>query len=428
MAKLLGIGQYSTVDPNFTPVPFDQLPESTKKTLESNGRQFGLDARGYYEARGGLDASGYFGDSWRSTKNLTPAEYTAAVAKGGGAAVNAATEAKQASFAGPSQSPTSFTTTSTTQAEAEARAKAKAEAEARAAAEATAKADAKRAIGQSAWDFLFSEFSSYGMGSLVEPLKVFITEGLSPAELTLRLRETDGYKKRFAANQARIQKGLRALSEAEYVLEEDKYQEIMRRYGLPETYYARGEMGRQEGFEKLIGGDVSPIELEDRIQTAYNRVINAAPEVTASLRSFYPEINQGDLLAYFLDTDKAIQNIKRKVTAAEIGGAAAMSGLATSATRAEELARYGVTGEAAREGFQAISDTLPTAQKLSSIYAKQGIGPYTQTTAEQQTFGLAGATEAKKKLRKLTELETASFSGQAGAAGGALGRERAGQF
>jgi hypothetical protein len=290
---------------------------------------------------------------------------------------------------------------------------------------AQAAAEEKRRQGQSAYDLLFSQFQLYGLGALVEPLKGFIMDGLSPAEFTIRLRDTDAYRKRFAANQARIQKGLRALSEAEYINLEDQYQDVMRRYGLPETYYSRGDMGRQEGFEKFISGDVSPVELEDRIQTAQRRVINAAPEVTASLRSFYPEIGQGDLLAYFLDPDKAIENIKRKVTAAEIGGAATMSGLTAGATRAEELARYGVTGEAARQGFQTIADILPRGSQLAEIYKQS---PYTQTTAEQEVFGLTGATEASKRRRQLTQLEQAAFSGQAGTAGGALGRERAGAF
>jgi hypothetical protein len=284
-------------------------------------------------------------------------------------------------------------------------------------------AEDKRRQGQSAYDLLFEQFNNYGLGALVEPLKGFIMEGLSPAEFTIRLRDTDAYKKRFAANQARIQKGLRALTEAEYIGLEDQYQDVMRRYGLPENYYTRGDMGRQEGFEKFIGGDVSPVELEDRIQTAQRRVINAAPEITASLRSFYPEIGQGDLLAYFLDPDKAIENIKRKVTAAEIGGAATMAGLATGATRAEELARYGVTQEQARQGFQTIAEVLPRGSQLSEIYKQS---PYTQTTAEQEVFGLTGATEASKRRRQLAQLEQASFSGSSGMSGGALGRERAG--
>ena len=290
---------------------------------------------------------------------------------------------------------------------------------------------------QSAYDLLFEQFSQYGLGGLIEPLKGFIEEGISPAELTLRLRNTDAYKKRFAANQQRINRGLRALSEAEYIGLEDQYQNVMRQYGLPASYYTRGDMGRQEGFEKFISGDVSAAELEDRIQTAQNRVINAAPEIATTLKSFYPDITNGDILAYALDPDKAITEIRRKVTAAEIGGAATMAGLnritpdmtpeqiAAIRGRAEELGRYGVTAQAARQGFQTVAEVAPRGGQLASFYKET---PYTQTTAEQEVFGLTGAVEAGRQRRKLTELETAAFSGQAGAAGGAFARDRAGAF
>ena len=289
-------------------------------------------------------------------------------------------------------------------------------------------ADQKRQAGQSAYNLLFEEFNRYGLGALVAPLQNFIVEGLSPAEFTLRLRDTDAYKKRFAANQARVQKGLTALDEATYIGLEDKYQEIMRQYGLPESYYSRGDMGRQEGFEKFIANDVAPTELEDRIITAQNRVLNAAPEVGRALREFYPDITNGDILAYALDPQQAITNIKRKVTAAEIGAGAMQAGLKTGVSRAEELQRFGITGEQARQGFQTIADVLPTASKLGDIYSKQGMGAYDQATAEQEVFGITGAAQAAQKRRRLAQLETAQFSGTSGAAGGALGRERAGQF
>ena len=281
---------------------------------------------------------------------------------------------------------------------------------------------------RSAYDLLFEQFNQYGLGGLIEPLKGFITEGISPAEFTIRLRETDAYKKRFAANAQRIARGLTALSEAEYIGLEDQYQSIMRNYGLPASYYTRGDMGRQEGFERFIAGDVSAAELEDRIITAQNRVINAAPQVGEALRQFYPGITNGDILAYALDPDKALSEIKRKVTAAEIGGAAMAQGLATGVARAEELGRYGVTAEQARQGYQAVASVLPRASVLGDIYAKQGLGEYNQATAEQEVFGIAGSAEAERKRRKLSELEQASFSGSSGIAQGALARDRAGAF
>lgn len=284
--------------------------------------------------------------------------------------------------------------------------------------------DAQKAQRQSAYDLLYQQFNEYGLGSLVTPLKDLIQQGISPSEFTLRLRESDAYKKRFAANAARVAKGLRALSEAEYIGLEDQYQNVMRRYGLPESYYAKGEMGVQPGFEKFIGGDVSAAELEDRIQTAQNRVINAAPEVSQALKQFYPDITNGDILAYALDPQNALANINRKVTAAEIGGAALGAGLATDLARAEQLQKYGVTGAAAQQGYQTIGAGLQRGSELASIYSQ---APYTQATAEQEVFGLPSATEAKKKRQQLTGLEKATFGGQTGA-GGAFARERAGQF
>jgi hypothetical protein len=281
----------------------------------------------------------------------------------------------------------------------------------------------KRADRKSAYDLLYSEFKQYGLEALVSPLKSLIEEGVSPSEFTLRLRETDAYKKRFAANAQRVAKGLRALSEAEYIGTEDQYQDVMRRYGMPESYYAKGDLGVQSGFEKFLAGDVSAVELEDRIQTAQNRVVNSNPEVAKALKEFYPGISNGDILAYVLDPSNAIEQIKRKVTAAEIGGAAIQSGLKTGMTRAEELAAAGITKQQAQQGFQTVAEVAPRGSQLAEIYKQS---PYTQTTAEQEVFGLAGATEASKQRKKLTQLETAAFSGSAGA--GAIARDRAGAY
>ena len=289
-----------------------------------------------------------------------------------------------------------------------------------------AAAAAATAERKSAYDLLYAQFAQYGLQSLVAPLEGLIKEGIPASEFTIRLRETDAYKKRFAANAQRINKGLKALSEAEYLGLEDSYQGIMRQYGLPESYYARGDMGIQQGFEKFIAGDVSPAELETRISTAYNRVINANPEVVSALKQYYPNITNGDILSYALDPEKALTDINKKVTAAEIGGAAIGAGLGIGMARAEELGAFGVSKSQAQQGYQTIADILPSAKKLSDIYAKQGLGAYDQAVAEQEVFGISGAATAAQKRRKLTELETAQFSGSTGV--GALARKRAGQF
>lgn len=281
----------------------------------------------------------------------------------------------------------------------------------------------KTAERRSAFNILKMEFDQYGLGTLVDKISNLLTDGTPPAEFALRLRDTQEYKDRFKANEVRLSKGLAALSPAEYVALEDQYQNVMRNYGLPETYYSKDTTGRQLGFEQLLANDVSATELEERVITAQDRVLKANPEVARALKQFYPGITNGDILAYALDSKNALKDIQRKVTAAEIGGAALAQGLNTAASRAEELAGYGVTKQQAQQGFESVAAVAPRGGQLAAIYKED---PYTQQTAETEVFNLAGSAEAKKKREKLASLETAAFSGQSGR--GAIDRERAGSI
>lgn len=279
---------------------------------------------------------------------------------------------------------------------------------------------ARQGERQSAYDLLYSQFKQYGLETLVEPLKELITSGASPAEFTIKLRESKPYQQRFAGNAKRIANGLAAVDESTYLKLEDQYQNIMRNYGLPATYWKPGDLGTQDSFTNLIANDVSATELESRISTAQKRVINANPEIAYTLKQFYPEITNGDILAYALDPKNALDAINRKVTAAEIGGAALAQGLTTSLGGAEDLASYGVTKDQAQKGYQSVAGVLPRGSQLADIYGEQ---PYTQQTAEAEIFGTAGSAEAKKRREKLVSLEQAAFGGSSGVS--ALGRDKA---
>jgi hypothetical protein len=289
----------------------------------------------------------------------------------------------------------------------------------------TSIADTTRRAGESAYNILYKKFSEFGLGSLVQEVERYIKDGLSEDEFTLRLRETESYQKRFGANKQRIGKGLAALSEAEYIQMEDKYQDVMRQYGLPASYYEKDSMGTQKGFQDLLANDVSNTELEDRLIVAQDRVLKSNPEVLKALKDFYPDIKNGDILAYTLDPKNAIKDIQRKVTAAEIGGAAMQSGLKSNLARAEELQKYGVDKSAATEGYSTIGAGLQRGSELASIY---GESPYSQATAESEVFKLTGAQEARKQRQKVTGLEKATFGGQTGISQGALARDRAGGY
>ena len=278
---------------------------------------------------------------------------------------------------------------------------------------------------KSAFAIALDLLSEYGISSLSSEVQSLLQENIGLNEFSIRLKETEPYKKRFAANAARIASGLRALSEAEYIELEDTYAKTFRNYGLPASYYTKGTDGVSKNFETLIAGDVDSTEIEDRIMLAQKRVNDAPPEVKKALKEFYPDIKDADILAYTLDPTKGMEDIKRKVAAAEIGGAAMGQGLQTNVSRAEELARFGVTGEGARQGYEAIAEAGPRGSQLAAIYGQDAYG---QTEAEQEAFGLTGSAAAKQKRKKITGMETAAFGGQSGTTAGALSRDRAGSF
>lgn len=283
-------------------------------------------------------------------------------------------------------------------------------------------ANDKKEKRQSAYDLLYQQFKLYGLESLVEPLKGLIISNVSDSQFTIELRASEAYKKRFAANAKRIANGFKAIDEATYLGLEDKYQSIMQNYGLPASYYAKGDMGIQAGFEELIGGNVDPITLEERIMEG-QKVTKANKGTIDAAKQFFPSLTDGDFLAYAINPKNALSDIKRKVTQAEIGGAALTQGLATDVTRAEQLASYGITKQMAEQGYGTIAGGLQRGSELASIY---GQSPYDQKTAEQEVFNLAGGTEAARERKKITGLEKAEFGARSGLSGGALSRDRAG--
>jgi len=418
------------LDPNFKAVDPSQIAKNP--AIIANAAAQGMTPEQYIESRGGVNASGYYGDSYGINSadkvSLTDEEYAAA--QGTRTATSRSTINKALAEKIKTQTGSYPEWYIKSQTNADDATDATDDAT-----DATDDATDVTLGGtvvnpnegrQSAYDTLYNEFNKYGLGSLVESIKNIITDAsIAPSQISLALQNTEEYKQRFSANKNRIKVGLRALSAAEYISKEDAYQEVMRRYGLPASYYSKDGLGKQSGFDQLLSNDVSDTELEDRIMTAQNRVMNSNPEVLASLKSFYPGITNGDILAYTLDPKNAIDAIKRKVTAAEIGGAAMQAGLTTGMTRAEELGAAGVTKAVAQEGFQTVAGGAPRGGQLASIY---GQDPYTQTTAEKEVFGLAGKTEAAKQRKKITGLEKATFSGQSGATSSALVRDRAGAY
>ena len=268
-----------------------------------------------------------------------------------------------------------------------------------------------------------STMRSYGFSEdELKELNTYIQAGLlnpklGPEQLVLQLRQLPVYKARFAGNEERRARGLNALSEANYLLQESAYAETLRQYGL-QRFVNRTQ------FATFIGNDISNTEVGRRVKTAVERLQMGDPAILRQLRSYYA-ITDSDIVSYFLNPKEVLPELESKVTTAEIGATAGQFGLDTGLGRASDLERYGVDLERARRGYSNIAQVLPRTTTLSDIYKQAGID-YTQTTAEEEEF--KGLASAKRAREKLVGLETAAFSGTSGLGRNALGRQTGGQY
>jgi hypothetical protein len=273
-----------------------------------------------------------------------------------------------------------------------------------------------------AFALLKDTFDAYGLNTLATEIEKFMKSGLTTSEAKIELRKTKAYEDRFYGNKLRSASNLNVLSEAEYLDLENSYSETLKSYGL-QDYFGTAvtpeqKVTRQKAIAAVIGNDISAVEFKDRVKTSVDRVANADAQTKAAFKSFY-NITDTELVKYFLDPAKSLVSLKEKAAAAEIGGAASLQGLSTTAANAEELAKLGITKEQAQAGYQKVAEVLPTAQKLSAIYDEDKI-TYGQTEAEAETF--KGLASAKRKREQLVSKEIGTFSGQSGLAKGALSR------
>lgn len=254
---------------------------------------------------------------------------------------------------------------------------------------------------------LQSLFASYGLASLAPKILEYVQQGYGADTITILLQQTSEYKQRFAANEARRKKGLPVLSPAEYLSVESSYRQLMRAAGLPPGFY-----DTPEDFNNLIAADVSPTEMQSRVNMANQQTNLADPFVKQALGQM--GLSQGDLVAYYLDPNRALPILQKQAQVSQIGAAALRNKLDFDQQRAESWALQGITTDAAQQGFGAIAGFLTQAEKLATIYGQE----YNQATAEAEVFGQSGAAQQQRK--KLASQERGAFSGATGGARGGL--------
>jgi hypothetical protein len=259
-------------------------------------------------------------------------------------------------------------------------------------------------------------FTSYGLGSLVQPIFNYIQQGYSQDTITLLLQQTPQYQQRFAGNAIRQKNGLAVLAPADYLSLEASYYQVVQSAGLPANFY-----DQTSDWVNWIGNDVSPTEVQDRVQMAQTATEQAPPDLVQALGQM--GVPQSSLVAYFLDDTKALPVLQTQFNAAQIGAAALRNNLVMDPGRATAMANMGITVDQANTAYQQIGETLPTLEELGRVYNQN----YTQQTAENAQ--LMGSGQAQFETSQLAAEESASFNGNVGAAGqGATGQATSGKF
>lgn len=249
-------------------------------------------------------------------------------------------------------------------------------------------------------------FKTYGLESLAGKIFDYVKNGYSGDTISILLQDTPEYKARFAGNELRKKAGLPVLSPAEYLSTESSYRQIMQQAGLPGGFY-----DKPDDFSAWIGKDVSPSEIQSRVDLATQATTLANPAYRKALNQM--GISDSELTAYFLDQKRALPLLQKSAATAAVGAEALKQGLTFDTTYAEQLATSGITADQAQQGYSQVANELETMRALGNIY---GTG-WTQRESEESIFeGKAGATQKKGRL----------MSAERGAFGGASGGSRGG--
>ncbi len=251
---------------------------------------------------------------------------------------------------------------------------------------------------QDARALLGSYLARYGLESLGDTISGLMARGVTTESAVLfELRETEAFKKRFAANIKRAAAGLSQLTPASYIALENTYREVMKSNGM-DRYFNRPDI-----IENLLSGDVSPQELQSRIAQGYRQVQEADAATKTQMRELYG-VEDSDLAAYFLNPTETMPVLTRRAEAAKLAARAKEQGnMQLTRLTAEELASRGITEAQAFQTFGTM------AQRRGLFETMTG---EEELTAEEQLGASFGYnTEAQERLARRAETRRAAFRG-----------------
>jgi hypothetical protein len=347
------------------------------------------------EARGGINASGYYGDSWNPKTSLTDAEYAAAKAKGGGSAINDAIAAKVAANAPKSDS--------------------KQLSESFAAGRSLASDTFINTFGLI---FGKTEAALPYVKKLYGLVSGFYTTGSTIDEsLNLALRQARDEKsipeftKRFSGlfaldDKFKAGEAITVPTIAEFMATEAKMGEVLSAAGL-------GELATQDFLGGVIGQNKSVLEVSNLINDVFNTIDNAPQAVKNTLTTYFPGVDRTAVAKAMLTGTAGAQELSNKVKGIQVMAAGTQQGINVSLTQAQDIANQGYDYNQALTGFGQVKN-LDRANTLAQLTGSE----FTQAQAQQAVFGKS--IEQQNTLDSIKAQEEARFRGSSGTTKGAF--------
>ncbi len=260
------------------------------------------------------------------------------------------------------------------------------------------------------WNNYLQQFGLQGLKTADgrDFLDAMVTDSWTAERIQAELTNTTMFQQAFPEYQAAIKAG-NPMTPKDILNYRTTVTSLFKNAGLPGGFYDQAD-----DFVNLISNNLSPAELQTRVNDGYARVANAPAEVKQAFSDYFGVNGDHYLAAFMLDPTKGTDLINRDIQTALIGGGAKQVGLNINQNDASQIAAGNISEYALRSGMTQAGQLRPLGEESISettdltdadiLKGQLGVGSNEATTRRQQERSAAfkggggGAAESKTGL------------------------------
>jgi hypothetical protein len=169
----------------------------------------------------------------------------------------------------------------------------------------------------------------------------------------------------------------------------------------------------------MIGGDISPIELNDRFDVSYERVTKATSgqdqALLDELKKMYPGVTNNELATSLILGREGSKFLDTRLNIAEVKAAETEVGI-TSVLGAESLSN--LSRSEARVGLSKVAAQKSGIEQASRAFGEVSTEGLQRELEQENLLGMQS-----KRTKRLASQARAEFTGTSGVKTGSLGRK-----